>query len=278
MGAAIYILALMAAVSVSATPARPVALVPHAVVQADRLDLAALLPPTAPEWLRERARQIDLGPAPRPGWSRQLPGVHLEQQLPADVAAAVRIPAVVTVERTARLLRPEEILEAIRHRLGGNPAWPAEVLQTLPVQFPGLAVGDPHRVELRAVHYDAALGCVVFDLRVTGPGGIQQFEATAPMPAARAREFLRLDGPADRSRTVHSARANPRRTQRLPVLVQPGRPVALLLLGPQVEVVTRAVPLERGSAGQIIRARLSTTRRIVRARVAAGGWLEASIL
>jgi hypothetical protein len=277
MRAALPLLALLAA-SLPAAATGPVALAQHVTVHSDRVDLAALLPPSAPDWLRERARQIDLGPAPRPGWRRQLLAADLERQLPADLAAVVRIPAVVTVECTAEPLRREEIVDAIRQQLRGRFGWLAELLPTLPVEFPALTVGTPHRLELRAVRYDTALACAVFDLRLTSASGVQHFAVIARLPAGHARELTLLDRSAERSGALWSARANRNRTHQLPVLVRPGRPVALVLLGPQIEVVTRAVPLERGSAGQIIRARLKTTRRIIQARVAAGGWLEARIL
>jgi len=61
-----------------------------------------------------------------------------------------------------------------------------------------------------------------------------------------------------------------------PVLVKPGRPATLVMLGQNVRITTTVVPLQPGSKGQCILVRESTTARVMRAEVIDEGLLQTS--
>jgi len=71
--------------------------------------------------------------------------------------------------------------------------------------------------------------------------------------------------------------ATGRAVSKPPVLVKPGRPATLVMLGQNVRITTTVEPLQPGSKGQCILVRDLTTSRVLSAEVLGEGLLQASL-
>lgn len=143
-------------------------------------------------------------------------------------------------------------------------------LSSAQLELPPLAFPPQATLHLQQMRYDPTICRAIFRIRVVGAATTFDFDAFGRLPAGTLPAPLRPTGPA----STHLAPRTRPRQPTLPVLVWPGKPTRLYMRGPAIEVTATALPLERGRLGQLVRARLLGTRRILRGRVAADGSLE----
>lgn len=140
-------------------------------------------------------------------------------------------------------------------------------------------------LEVKKVQYNPLRREVVFELWASHEPQYLPFTVTTRRdPQSLGLTSLSGWRPADAgglsSESRTESQATGQRTSRAgvmpPVLVKPGRPATLVMLGQNVRITTAVVPLQPGSLGQSILVRDLTTARVLKAEVVDVGLLRTS--
>lgn len=215
------------------------------------LSLADLLAPdSCPKWLRA-ARQVALGRAPLLGSARVLDGAEVRAMLvriaPPAQPISVRVPERIRVIRGGARAACADLQPRI-----SPPAGPAVECGA------GGRIGRDAPLVVGTPVWDAALARWTVIARCARPGDCVPF-------------LLELSGaapPSDRSpRAADLARSSGARIDSEPPVMRPGQAVILVWDQDGIRFTGRATCLDRGRAGDFVRARITPGGRVVHAVV-----------
>ena len=235
-----------------------------------RVLLSDLLPASAPESLRARARQISMGAAPQLGNTRILERNAVERQVNASegVLEEVSVPERIALTRDSRPITLTEVFDAVRMALkrsgmpGAATLHPGDVLFESQV-FVGL--GDSG-LQVKRMEFDRGLRRARFLLWPSRSPKVLPFFVTAQLagefPLAPVRPSMEFSRLAQNSATPAAKRpATPE------ILVALGERATLTLHSNALRIFVDVVSLERGTLGQQIRVRMMDTGKILNAQV-----------
>jgi len=175
----------------------------------------------------------------------------------------------------ARPLSRLEIFQAIQDHLAklGVPRRAALRPADLRIQSALPPFQGDSGLAVKRVGYDPIRRELVFDLWAANEPAYLPFAVTT----RRDPQSLGLNLPAGVSSapTEISNPASPLRPH-LPILVKPGRPATLVMVGQDIRITTTVAPLQPGSLGQSILVRDLDTARVISAEVAGEGLLHTS--
>jgi len=247
-----------------------IALLDAVAVNGDVILLADLLPNDVPSFLRQATKKTSLGMAPQTGTSRRLTRLSVLAAVMASgfQPSEFQIPEVMTVQRASHSVTRDEAFVAIRQALakGNSPALPDFKPQDLSfsaVQLPDQA----SQLAVTDVAFDEFIGRARFRLWSSSAPAVHPFYVTAQLSS-------RLAAVQSASILGHSTGsiATP---QPSPILVQPGRLARLRLHSSNSNIFLQVQPLQPGHLGEIIRVRMPSNGKTLRARVLEGGALDA---
>jgi hypothetical protein len=272
-----------------------------AVVTGETVLLSDVLPENSPADVKERAGGVVLGKAPPPGHVRVIARAAVEEklQVQGDLIHRLVIPERIAVRRTGRRISREEVLNSIRNTLVKNGFAEANNLTAADVQLDAVVQvsQEDAGLEVTRMDFDPLLRRARFRLWASREKSTLPFFATAHLPllsqALATSGAFRLAGkerpagtsfrpPGEELQTAAFsvqpglALIRPMRAPNspvLPVLVEPGRKVTLVLRSSRVQIRLPAMPIERGVRGQRIRVRVLANGKILRAEVIARGEL-----
>lgn len=212
---------------------------PLRTIDAHRVRVADVVAGAAPE-----IAELDLGPAPPPGSSRLFARDDLARELRSQGVdpGNVKLPTLIRVQSAARRFSPSEIAELVRpHLLNALP--PGVSLKELKitrgiVASPRIEAGEV-RIPKLARRAGAATVTAMADLLHDG-------EVVSRLPLTLALE-------------VSPAAALP--------LVDKGARVDLLIARGAARISASAIALEAAERGDIASFKVSTTQKVLRARV-----------
>jgi len=242
-------------------------------VAGDRLQLSALLPPHAPDALRERATRIPLGSVPLCGKMRTLDRDALMNHmgLAQDLLSQLSVPERVVVSCDARPVTTPEVVAAIQ-----------DALKSKGIDVAALSLGDvllqsqvfvrPGDAGLRVIRceFDAPLQRARF-LMSAGHSTAPPFVVTARVsPEVDVSRLWKTEAPALRDAV------RPDKPPRREILVAAGGRARLVLRSNSIAMATEVVPLEAGALGQQIRVRVVDTGKVWTARVDGRSHLQLS--
>jgi hypothetical protein len=241
-------------------------------VHGDVILLADLLPKDVPRFLREAAGKVSLGMAPQNGTSRRLSRLSVLAAVMANgfQASEFQIPESMTVQRASHSVTREEAFDAIRLALlkSNDLAVP----DFLPEDLSFSAVQLPNRASQLAVTdfaFDEFIGRARFRLSSLSAPDVHPFYVTAQFSSRLA---------AAQSAFILGRNASPVATSELsPVLVKPGRLARLRLHSSNSNIFLQVQPLQPGHLGEVIRVRMPSNGKTLRARVLEGGALDAAL-
>jgi hypothetical protein len=272
-----------------------IALLPDCEIASARLSLADLLPASAPAEIRDAASQVSLGAAPLPGAVRVFSSsLILSRISQKELAALLEIPDRVVVRRASRPLTSQEVFDTVQRVLVANHFPLASTIQPADLRMAAPVLVAQGQINLRVtrIEFDSGLGRLRLLIVPESGQGSLPFVATLSLREKPAKDVIEKFDPAAGeiasnaeknpdfpSEPASSSSEKPKspNLRGVPPLVVPGRPALLRILSADMRMVLTVLPLENGGLGQEIRVRVPETGRIVRARVAGEGYLEASL-
>jgi len=268
-----------------------VALPDQAIVHGDVVRLSECLPASASDTIRELARAVVLGNAPRPGRQRTFDRVQILRELrnvPA-LSNVIEVPATISVSRWSRALAKEEVLGAVKKVLAENRVDGANSVseEDIALDVPVVVTETAPRIDVtQMIRADDNLTRVALWIAseprtppfwVTLKRGINlpadlDFRHT-PVTPTTVRSAAHSAGPI----TAPSHAANDRNsTHNSEVLVKSGRPVQLIVRGRGMRISIMATALETAREGQTIRVQSAPAGKILSATVIAAQQAEIS--
>jgi hypothetical protein len=211
---------------------------------------------------------------------------------PAD-ALLTKVLAVPSLEndgspqREARPLWRQEIFQAVQSGLAQSGTWTRRGLrpEDLNIQSSVPSLKADMGLEVKRVRYDPIRREVVFELWTSQEPQYLPFDVTTRRdPQSLGLTSLSAGKPEDAGGLSHEFRTEspatghevPQARSKLPVLVKPGRPATLVMLGQNVRITTTVIPLQPGIKGQSILVRDPDTARVMTAEVVDAGLLRTS--
>jgi hypothetical protein len=277
-----------------------------AVVPEGKLSLADLLRDgdEGCSQLRMAAARMILGNAPPPGAVRVLEGEEVRGLLQKLSWALQRsalessLPRRIVVRRAGNLASCAEIRKAVTRALSqGSPSAASEPEARKPASeqrlLPDMDCGAATRIaagsalEVTKISWDAGLrsweilvrclrrsDCVPFLIRVpqTDAEGRRDVFSASTIPAASP-----FPTPASRSTLLLLQKATNLPSTAVPALVRPGQAITLVWERAGIRLSLPVICLDRGGAGQWVRARTRNGSRILRAEVMSDELLRASL-
>jgi hypothetical protein len=271
----------------------------EAVVRGGTIYLSDLLPASTPPEMRAAAAEISVGQSPLPGSLRILSADALIRLLGTEhLLDEVEIPPRILVRRSGRPIGREEVTAAIAATLQRNEAFHTLEIRPDAVRFSSAVMVSTESADLRVtrLEFDRTLHVMQFWLVSGADPAIQPFMVMARpsnvtddvsillgLPQAQHDGNADAVHVSDAAQSTHIAvEANisgarfPQRAEPAASEVEPGKPARLHLVSASgTEMFLTATALERGAIGQQIRVRIQNTGRILGARVAGRGQLEA---
>jgi len=250
-------------------------------VSGGEFSLADLLTPDTCPALRREAAGIRLGAVPLAGSVRVLAGGEVSELLhklvhqlsksmppgaapPASLRVPERIPQRITIRRAGQLASCADIGRAILPaRLGGRGAGQPPDAGNPPQELDCGAAGRIPRdtpLELTRTVWDLALGTWDVSARCVHAGDCVPFLVRVPPGNRETESWLKTRNPVPLPAAVGGK-----------PLVRPGQPVTLLWDQGGIRLVVPAVSLDRGGAGEPVRARIVNSGLVVRAIVESAG-------
>lgn len=247
-----------------------IALLDGAEVRGDVILLADLLPKDVPRFLREAAGKVSLGRAPQNGTSRRLSRVSVLAAVMANgfQATEFQIPEIMTVQRTSHLVTREEAFAAIRQALAKSNDSALSDFQPEDLSFGAAQLPDQaSQLLVTEMAFDEFIVRARFRLSSASARAVRPFYVTAQLSS---RPFAPISASTPPGGAGPIATSEPSL-----VLVQPGHPARLRLHSSNANIILEVQPLQTGHLGEIIRVRLPANGKTLRARVLAGGALDA---
>jgi hypothetical protein len=280
----------------------------NAIIRADVVSVADLLPENAPNGIRMQAREIALGKAPGIGAQRTVDRAEILRAIgnSTDLSGELRIPPSITLTRWSRLLTREEIAQAIAKSLEANGVSNPLSLSAEDVTFDSpIAVveAEPTLNVMRVEPLSRSLGTHValwtaseprtppfwvtvdkeFDVP---PITSQRQSAAAPKGAAKIQPVANAaEESAGPSRTGAREQATVRYISRsatpaispghataaseAPPLVRVGNRIQLIVQGSGMRITAKATALETGREGQNIRVKCEPAGKVLVAKIVA---------
>ena len=253
-----------------------IALLASTEVQSDTILLANLLPVGASRVVRDAAARIPLGASPQNGASRRFTRATLSAAIASSGLSPENfvIPDSVTIRRGGRPISLEEVYAAIQSSLAKNSLPGLASIQQDDIALDTdvrVPPGDAGLVVTQA-RLDPLLGRARFRLWARSAPGVLPFFATAELARSTATPS---SSPLPLS--LGSRSQIEQLDASLQVLVSADRPARLHLHSSNMDMVLLVRPLQKGRLGDVIRVRLVGTGRIMQARVAADGLLDATL-
>jgi hypothetical protein len=250
-----------------------IALPDSAVVRGDSIILADLLPLGTPSFLKDATKNVNLGKAPQGRLTRRLSRSVVLAALSANGLEkfTLEIPEFITLRRATHLVTRSEILAAIRQAESEHPDFPELRLED--ISFDPVVLPDrPSQLEVTNATYDELIGRARFRLRSKSAPEVRPFYVTAQLPMD---SFSSSFSSLHISMSQHVVPASAAPAAKSPVLVDPTRLARLHLHSSVANIYLQVKPLQRGHLGEIIRVRLPSNGKTLRAQVMEGGSLDA---
>jgi hypothetical protein len=267
-----------------------VKLVPEVAVNSGSIGLSDLLPPEAPEALREAANGITLGRAPELGTVRQITRAEIETALAdhSQILAEIVSPDRITIRRACHPISSQQIAAAIAAAVGPENADGLSLSGSLlggPVYFsgddPGLQVTeidfDPfHRLTRFKIWTSKEPENITFCVAV--PGRLKTSVALSSQDdASRAsRQVPETAVPASSGMAL-GVTGTSHRVQPAEELIKTGVAAQLVIEGPDYRITSTVIPLQAGVLGEQIRARDPLTQKLLNVQVAGPGVVRGSL-
>jgi hypothetical protein len=183
-----------------------------------------------------------------------------------------------------RPLLRREIFQAIQNDLaqmgisgrGGLQPGDLRIQSSVPV------LQDDMGLQVKRIGFDPIRRETVFELWTSHEPQYLPFEVTTRRDpqslglTSRSEWKLGEATGESRSESPTMGQEGSRTRSKLPVLVKPGRPATLVMLGQNVRITTTVVPLQPGSKGQCILVRDPVTARVMSGEVVDEGLLRTS--
>jgi|GEM_PF-6279254 len=233
-------------------------------ISGDVIFLSHLLPPAAPEALRQAIRNFSLGAAPAPGSSRILSSREISNAFSSAGIRSDRLPEIpvsIAIGRAGTALTSADLVPLLTSALGSQQPIPAS-----DISLPGtiLLPQPPPALRILSIKPDPVLNATNVRLAPLSGKSVVPFDVLVRTRLSRQ----------PRSFFAEAALAAPRTE---PVLVDPQRLAGLSIASTQSHLLLTVRPLERGILGQTIRIRLPGTGKTFRATVVAFDSLEARL-
>ena len=186
--------------------------------------------------------------------------------------------------REPRPLSRREIFQAIQNDLaqmgisgrGGLQPGDLKIQSSVPV------LQDDMGLQVKRIGFDPIRRETVFELWTSHEPQYLPFEVTTRRDpqslglTSRSEWKLGEATGESRNESPTMGQGGSRTRSQLPVLVKPGRPATLVMLGQNVRITTTVVPLQPGSKGQCILVRDPVTARVMSGEVVDEGLLRTS--
>jgi hypothetical protein len=249
---------------------------PSVVVEGSSISLLDLLDSAAPQDLRSKAANINVGTAPSFGSTRRITRPVLLDLLAGNHFPADHflIPSAISVQRAARPITSEKVFDAIQKALlkNGLTDFLSLNLEDISLDARILVPRQEIHLEVTQITFDDLLGCARFRIWIPSSPSISPFYATARLSnSVSSRAFRVVRSPS--ILPVSIPRAMPAVS---PVLVRAGFFARLHLHSANSSLLLRVTPLQNGHLDDLIRVRLPANGHVLQARVLSIGVLDAN--
>lgn len=225
-----------------------VALLPSVEAAGAVLHLAELLPPAAPEWLRNAARDVKIADAPEPGLTRRLSRrdvIHASGSS-TRLLSHLLIPETIALRRRSRQVSRAEIASLLRSSGAGE-------LDLARIRVPRIQVPATAELRLKQSRYDRlqrrTLVSILAAEATPGIAGATLVLASVSGEVVLAR---REEAPAAANELAEAAPRRQPPPARAPWAARRRQPATALLEMPGLRISQTVVPLRDGAIGEVI--------------------------